>query len=216
MSEKTKKLSAEIKDSLGYLFFKNPVLVAGLVIGQLAAGCTTVQNGAALSVAYFFIVVPVLVFASAVGGKLPVWARTVAYMVISSLMLLPSYFISGSFSATIFDSVGIYPALLAVSTVPVVYSEKFAGKQNVSKAFFNGVFLALGFALTAMILGSAREFFGSGSLWGYKIAEASFPAVKLPFWGFILLGFMAAAVNGIRELLKKPEYEIPKDEEVGA
>ncbi|MBQ2861255.1 MAG: hypothetical protein IJE83_00540 [Oscillospiraceae bacterium] len=213
MSEKAKNLSAEVKESLGYLFFKNPVLVTGLVIGQLAAGDTTLQNGAALSVAYFFIVVPVLVFASAFGRKLPKWSKLVCYMIISALMLVPSYLICEGFSATIFDSVGIYPALLAVSTVPVVYSEKFAENQSLSKAFFNGIFLALGFALTALFLGAAREFFGSGSLWGYKFAEASFPAVKLPFWGFILLGFMAAGVNGIREIAKKPEPEVFKDRE---
>lgn len=213
MSEKAKNLSAEIKNSLGYLFFKNPVLVVGLVIGQLAAGDTTLQNGTALSIAYFFIVVPVLVFASAVGKKLPEWSKLVCYMAISALMLFPAYFICRGFSATIFDSAGIYPALLAVSTVPVVYSEKFAEKQSVLKAFLNGVFLALGFALVALFLGAAREFFGSGSLWGYKLAEASFPAVKLPFWGFILLGFMAAGVNGIRETVKKPEYEVPNSGE---
>ncbi|MBQ3561521.1 MAG: hypothetical protein IJA06_06900, partial [Oscillospiraceae bacterium] len=91
MSEKAKNLSAEVKESLGYLFFKNPVLVTGLVIGQLAAGDTTLQNGAALSVAYFFIVVPVLVFASAFGRKLPKWSKLVCYMIISALMLVPSY-----------------------------------------------------------------------------------------------------------------------------
>ena len=213
MSEKAKNLSAEIKDSLGYLFFKNPVLVCGLVIGQLAAGCTNLQNGAALSVTYFFVVVPVLVFASAVGKKLPEVLKTVLYMLVAALMLVPAYFICGGFSATIFDSAGIYPALLAVSTVPVVYSRKFAEKQNLSKAFFNGVFLALGFAFTALILGGAREFFGSGSLWGYKLAEASFPAVKLPFWGFILLGFMAAGINAARDFFKKPEYIVPHYEE---
>ncbi|MBR5309670.1 MAG: hypothetical protein IKU42_00920 [Oscillospiraceae bacterium] len=213
MSEKTKKLSAEIKDSLGYLFFKNPVLVCGLVIGQLAAGCTNLQNGAALSITYLFIVVPVLVFASVIGKRLPEIIKTVSYMLVSAAMLIPAYYICGGFSATIFDSAGIYPALLAVSTVPVVYSNKFAEKQTVSKAFFNGVFLALGFALTALILGGAREFFGSGSLWGYKLSEGSFPAVKLPFWGFILLGFMAAGINAVRDIFKKPEYIVPQNEE---
>lgn len=213
MSEKAKNLSAEVKDSLGYLFFKNPVLVCGLVIGQLAAGCANLQNAAALSVTYFFVVVPVLVLASLIGKKLPEWAKIVFYMLVAAAMLVPAYFICGSFSATIFDSAGIYPALLAVSTVPVVYSHKFAERQSVSKAFFNGVFLALGFALTAIILGAARELFGSGSLWGYKIAESSFPAVKLPFWGFILLGFMAAGVNAARDIFKKPEYAVPQIEE---
>lgn len=203
MTETKEKLN--LKESLGYIFFKNPVLVLGLVIGQLAAGDTTLQNGTALSIAYLFIIVPVLVFASAIGKRLPQWSRVVSYALISSAMLVPAYFVCKSFSATIFDSAGIYPALLAVSTVPVVYSSKFAEKQDSLTALVNGLCLAAGFGITAVVLGAAREFFGSGSLWGFKIAEAAFPAVKLPFWGFIILGFMAAMVNLIKDFIRKPD-----------
>lgn len=200
------------KESLAYIFSRNPVLVLGLVIGQLAAGDTTLQNGVALSITYLLITVPVLVFASAIGKKLPDWLKIVCYAVLSAVMLLPAYFICGSISATIFDSLGIYPALLAVSTVPIVYSSKFAEKQKPSLAAVNGLCISAGFAITAILLGAAREFFGSGSLWGFKIAEASFPAVKLPFWGFILLGFMAAIINWVKDIIKRPE-EIPAGEE---
>lgn len=200
------------KESLAYIFSRNPVLVLGLVIGQLAAGDTTLQNGVALSITYLLITVPVLVFASAIGKKLPDWLKIVCYAVLSAAMLLPAYFICGSISATIFDSLGIYPALLAVSTVPIVYSSKFAEKQKPSLAAVNGLCISAGFAITAILLGAAREFFGSGSLWGFKIAEASFPAVKLPFWGFILLGFMAAIINWVKDIIKRPE-EIPVGEE---
>ena len=210
MIETKEKLN--LKESLAYIFFRNPVLVLGLVIGQLAAGDTNLQNGAALSAAYFFIVVPVLVFASVIGKKLPEWFRPVCYALISAVMLNPAYFISGTFSATIYDSMGIYPALLAVSTVPIVYSSKFAEKQNTVTALMNGLCLSAGFAVTALILGAAREFFGSGSLWGIKITEAIFPSVKLPFWGFILLGFMAAILNLIKDFIKKPE-DAPAGEE---
>lgn len=203
MTENKEKLN--LKESLAYIFSKNPVLVLGLVIGQLAAGDTTLQNGAALSVTYFLIVVPVLVFASVIGKKLPQWIHPVCYAIISAVMLVPAYFICGTFSATIYDSMGIYPTLLAVSTVPIVYASKFAEKQNPVSALMHGICISLGFAATALVLGAAREFFGSGSLWGFKIAEASFSAAKLPFWGFILLGFMAAIVNLIKDLIRKPE-----------
>ena len=193
------------KESRAYIFFKNPVLVLGLVIGQLAAGDTTLQNGVALSVTYFLVTVPVLVFASVFGKKLPQWLRVVCYALVSTVMLVPAYFICGSFSATIFDSLGIYPVLLAVSTVPIVYSSKIAENSEPLSALMNGIGISLGFALTAIILGAAREFFGSGSLWGFKLADAVYPAVRLPFWGFILLGFMAAIVNLISEAVKKSE-----------
>ena len=206
------RIKAEFKESLAYLFFRNPVLVLGLVIGQLAAGDTTLQNGAALSVAYFFIVVPVLLFASVFGKKLPEWSKIVCYALLSAAMLFPSYFICKSFSATIFDSVGIYPALLAVSTVPMVYSSKFAENQKISVVFMNAICLAGGFALTALVLGAARELLASGSLWGFRITEVYLPAAKLPFWGFILLGFMSAIVNWISERTGEKE-KIQKGEE---
>ncbi|MBR2041315.1 MAG: hypothetical protein IJ945_02980 [Oscillospiraceae bacterium] len=210
MSEIKEKMN--VSESLQYIFFKNPVLVLGLVLGQLAAGDTTLQNGAALSVTYVLIVVPVLVFASVIGKKLPDWLRVVSYTVLAALMLVPAYFICGSFSATIFDSLGIYPALLAVSTVPVVFASKIAEKQSAGEAALTGLCIGIGFAVTALILGGAREFFGNGSLWGIKFAEAVYPAVKLPFWGFILLGFMAAGVSAASDFFRKGK-EINKNEE---
>jgi Na+-translocating ferredoxin:NAD+ oxidoreductase RnfE subunit len=198
------EIKSAFKESSAYLFTKNPVLVLGLVIGQLAAGVSNLQNAAALSVTYFFVVSGVLVFASLFGKKLPGWLKVVLYAIVGSLMLVPSYFISAGISATIFDSVGIYPALLAVSTVPIVYSEKIAENKKPLSALVNGICIAFGFAITAFILGAAREILGSGSLFGFKVVKPVFPAAKLPFWGFIFLGFMAALVNFIKEFIKKP------------
>lgn len=201
------EIKSAFKESSAYLFTKNPVLVLGLVIGQLAAGVSNLQNAAALSVTYFFVVSGVLVFASLFGKKLPGWLKVVLYAIVGSLMLVPSYFISAGISATIFDSVGIYPALLAVSTVPIVYSEKISENKKPISALVNGICIAFGFAITAFILGAAREILGSGSLFGFKVVKPVFPAAKLPFWGFIFLGFMAALVNFIKEFIKKPTGE---------
>ena len=205
-------MKSELKESLGYIFFKNPVLVLGLIIGHLAAGDTNLQNAAALSITFFFVTVPVMLFASTIGKKIPAGFNLVCYALFSAAMLVPAYSLSGSISATIFDSSGIYPALLAVSTVPIIYSSKIAEKQTPIKAIFSGLCITAGFIITVVILGAAREFLGSGSLWGFKLADAIYPAAKLPFWGFILLGFMAAIVNWIKEIFKKSE----KGEEEGA
>lgn len=196
-------MKAEIKKSLEYIFFKNPVLVLGLVIGQLAAGDISLQNAAALSVTFFFITVPVMLFASTLGKKIPAGINVVCYALLSAIMLVPAYFVSGSFSATIFDSAGIYPALLAVSTVPMIYSSRIAEKQTPFEAVINGLCITAGFVLTSVILGALREFLGNGSLWNFKFSEVYYPAAKLPFWGFIFLGFMAAAVNWIKEIFEK-------------
>lgn len=204
MTEVKEKLS--LKDSIGHIFFANPVLVGGLVIGQLAAGATSLQAGVALSITMLFITVPVLVFAAAVSKYVPRWLRIVCYMLISCGMLFPSYLVCGAISSTVFASVGIYLPLLAVTTIPAAYSVKYAEKHEVSKALVDGICLSAGFALVATVLGAAREFLGFGTIWGIKVTENSFPALELPFWGFILLGFMAAGVAALRRIRKKPEY----------
>ena len=196
-------MKTELKESLGYIFFKNPVLVLGLVLGHLAAGDINLQNAAALSVTFLFITVPVMLFAATFGKKIPDGINMIFYALLSAIMLVPAYFVCKGFSATIFDSAGIYPALLAVSTVPIVFSSKVAEKQSPAKAAFSGVCISLGFALTAAVLGAIREILSNGSLWGFKFTEVAFPAANLPFWGFIFLGFMAAIINWIKEIAKK-------------
>lgn len=210
MENLKEKLS--LKGSLDYIFFANPVLAGGLVIGELAAGAANLQSGVALAITFLFVTMPVLLFAAAVGKFLPKWSRIMVYMLISGAMLLPSYFACRSISATVLDSVGIYLPLLAVSTVPALYSMQVSEKHDLPKAFFDGLFISLGFGLAAVFLGGIREIIGFGSLWGVKFSENSFSAVRLPFWGFILLGFMAAGVSAVRALLKKPDYEEPVSE----
>lgn len=204
MTETKEKISA--KDSFTHVFFSNPVLVGGLVIGQLAAGDTSLQTGVALTITILFVTVPVLVFAAALGKNLPRWLRIVVYMLISGGMLFPAYLICCGTMPMVFDSVGIYLPLLAVSTIPTAYSVKYSEKHDALKALLDGIALSLGFGLVAIVLGAGREFFGYGTLWGAKIAGNSFPAIRLPFWGFILLGFMAAGVSAVRILRNKPEY----------
>lgn len=206
---------SDLKESLSYLLFSNPVLVGGLVLGQLAAGATNLQNGVALTVTFLFVTLPVLVFAAACGRSLPKWSRVAVYMLLSAAMLYPAYLVCKEISATVFDSVGIYLPILAVSTIPSVYSARFSEKHDVLKAVTDGVCLTAGFGIIAVLLGVIREFFGSGTLWNVKVAESTFPALGLPFWGFILIGFMAAGVAGLRSLCQIPDYVEPirEDEE---
>ncbi len=204
MTDVKEKLS--LKSSLNHILFANPVLVGGLVIGQIAAGATNLQNGVALTLTFAIVTIPVLIFAAALGKLLPKWLHIVVYACLSGVLLYPAYIVCQSISANILDSIGIYLPLVAVTTVPVAYSAKFSERHNITVALFDGIFLTVGFGMAAIILGTFREFFGSGSLWGIKLVDFGFPAFKLSCWGFILLGFMAAIVSAINTALKRPEY----------
>lgn len=204
MTEVKEKFS--LKSSLNHILFANPVLVGGLVIGQIVAGATNLQNGVALTLTFAIVTIPVLIFAAALGKSLPKWLHVAVYACLSGALLYPAYIVCKSISPMIFDSVGIDLPLVAVTSVTIAYSAKFSERHDISVAFFDGIFITVGFGMAAILLGAIREFFGSGSLWGVKLIDFTFPAFKLACWGFILLGFMAAIVSAVNAALKSPEY----------
>lgn len=197
----------ETKTLLEHIFMENPVLAGGLVIGQLAAGSVSLQSGAALSITFLFITLPVLVFASAVGKYLPKVISLLCYMVISAMMLMPSYLVVRNISNTVIENVGIYLPLLAVTTIPVAYSSKFSERHGVKVAFIDAIGLSLGFSFIALLLGGIRELFGNGTLWGDRVFAFYFPSLLLPFWGFIIMGLLAAALSGIKSLFGREDKE---------
>lgn len=202
-----------IKTSAAKLFAANPVLVTGLILGPVVVCATSLQNAAALSIAFAMIVIPVLLFAAWVGVKLPGAVRTASYVAIAALMLIPSEMLISRISPIIFDSLGIYLPLMAVNSVVVAYSARYTEKHGVGTALMDGVFFSLGFAISSGILGLVRELLGSGTVWGVAVSGFKASAFLLPFSGFILLGFMAAAVQGIKSVTKKRGNKFVGEEE---
>ena len=128
-------------------------------------------------------------------------------------MIFPAYLYCNLIYQTLADNIGIYMPLLAVTTIPVAYSAKFSEKHTVRIALMDGLCLSAGFGAVAIILGALRELLGSGSLWGFKLFENAFSAFNMPFWGFILLGFLAAGIGGIKALTGYTEKNSEEAEE---
>ena len=156
MTEVKEKLS--LKSSLDHILFANPVLVGGLVIGQIAAGATTLQNGIALTLTFAIVTIPVLIFAAALGKFLPKWLHIVVYACLSGALLFPAYMVCKSISPNIFDSIGIYLplittncAVLGACLLNVQYGFNFA--QSVAFGFFS----AIGFTLALLVMAGVRE-----------------------------------------------------------
>jgi len=110
-------------------------------------------------------------------------------------------------SPTIFDSLGIYLPLLALNTVVVAYSRLISEEKSAVFNLLDGVCFSLGFLIVAALIGGARELLGNGSLWGYAILQRKASALALPFSGFLIAGFLAAGIEGLRILFHAKPYE---------
>ncbi len=101
--------------------------------------------------------------------------------------------------------VGIFLPLLVTNSLIVTKSETRFLKKKKLPMMLDVLCHTLGFYIVIMIVGIIRELFGNGSFLGHAVdLPVIFPVLMLPFGGFILVGFLAAAVQKfvgiIREL----------------
>lgn len=176
------------------IFYKNPVLACGLALPLAVVPTTSLNSAVALIVAMFIVYLPTLLLASLIGERLPRWLRTAVYPLVAAVLLLPSRLAVRSFSPTIFDTLGVYFSLICVSTLIIYGVERVIVMKKPGDAFRFGLWNWVGFSLVILLVSFFRELIGGGTLWGFpmKFIKAPMPGLLVAFFGFILLGFLAA------------------------
>jgi len=94
------------------------------------------------------------------------------------------------------EVVGIYLPLLAVNSLTAFRCEKIAVKNSVRVSVLDAVSAGIGYAAVLLLTGLLRELLGSGQIAGKPVHTPAVPGFLMPFGGFLVLGFMAAALRG--------------------
>jgi hypothetical protein len=76
-----------MNDSFRKILFSNPVLVGGMVVGEIIIGATSLQNAIALSITFAIVTIPVLLLAPLIAYFVPKTWRILCYALVSMSML---------------------------------------------------------------------------------------------------------------------------------
>ena len=80
-------------------------------------------------------------------------------------------------------------------------AEAFACKNGPVASLCDGIGIGLGFTLGLTLLGTVREFFGAGSIFGFTLLPETYNVLLfiLPPGAFISLGYLIAIVNKLKK-----------------
>jgi Na+-translocating ferredoxin:NAD+ oxidoreductase subunit E len=140
--------------------------------------------------------------------RVPVYITSIATIVTMVELVLQAV------APLLYKALGIYLALVVVFAIILARAETFASKNSIVPSFLDGLGMGTGFCIALVIIGSIREFFGMGSIFGLKILGSWYnPALImiLPPGGFILIGYLVAIVkvyNQHQEKLKMRRGEM--------
>ena len=195
-------------------FIHNPVLIQAAGLCAIVAVATTLKTAVLLAAAFFPVLIITQVFACLALKKVPRWIRVAIYLLIGTAIIAGIIYAIDTFMPEISLGAGIYLALTAANSIIALHCEKLAVKTDLRHAFFDSVATALGYAAVIIPIGALREMIGSSTIWGANIkVPMTFPAILMPFGGFLFLAFFAAA---LKALINKrfPEHSAETEMEI--
>ena len=188
---------------LGSRVWKNPVSALGLDIAFLVVTSISLQAAAMIAIEMALIHFGTVIAAIALCRVIPRWSRPLVYPAISTLIMLGAGMLLGGLFPLTAEMLGMYVYLMAVNSMTFAAALSVEREDKIYRVIGRAFVCMAGFALCMFALSLLREYLGWGMLWGRAVPHLiSMDGVLVPFFGFILLGFLLAGVRTASKALQ--------------
>lgn len=206
MSDRNRKIADGIRNSA---LIQNPVLFEAIGIAPIAAIAVSLKTAIILAVASCLELVIIELFTCLALKKVKSYFRMPVYAALGMLINLPVFMFFAKFTPNETLNVGIFLPLLAVNSLIALHCERFAVKNKMKDTFVDAISAAAGYAFVLLLVGTAREILGSGTIYSVDLhLPVQLTGLLAPFGGLLLVGFLAAAVK--RLIAKRYPEEDPE------
>ena len=178
----------------------NIVLIQALGLCPIIGAGTTLQNGVALAACTAAVMIPLSLFVALMGSWMPKWLRPAVYVLLAALILAGcSFLLERYISAELFAKLHHFIPLIAVNML-YARTTGFSSIVHPVATVMDAVGSTVGFGLVICAISAIREVLAFGTLWNIPVqSEVVIPEIAAPFSAFILLAFMAAALQWTRQ-----------------
>lgn len=184
-----------VRDSALY---KNPVLFEAVGLAPVAAMAVSLKLAIMLACVSCAELILIELFACLALRKVKSYFRMPIYAILGVLINIPFFMFFEHFTPNEANAAGIFLPILAVNSLVALHCERFAVKNPFKSTFIDALSASAGYAFVTLTIGIVREILGSGTLYSEDLfLPVQLKGFLMPFGGFLLLGFLAAAVKGI-------------------
>tara|TARA_B100000405_G_C16631513_1_gene391600 strand:- start:387 stop:944 length:558 start_codon:yes stop_codon:yes gene_type:complete len=156
-------------------------------------------------------------FISMIRHHIPSSIRIIVQMTIIASLVIVVDQVLGAVAYEISKQLTVFVGLIITNCIVMGRAEAFAMQNPPGLSFIDGLGNGLGYSVVLMLVATIREFFGSGSLFGYQIM----PIVTNGGWyspmglmllapsAFFIIGLLIWALRAWKtEQIEEVEYEI--------
>ena len=161
-------------------------------------------NALAMGLATSFVLTMSNILVSILRNLIPKQVRIASFILIIATFVTITDYVIQAISIDLHKSLGAFIALIVVNCVILSRAEAFASKNTTGKSILDGLGMGAGFTFALLCIGSIREIFGAGTLFGFQVMPDSFEKwviMVLPAGGFFTLALLLLLFNHFK--LKK-------------
>ena len=189
------------EDLLRGIWRENPVLIQLLGLCPTLAVTNTVENGIAMGLATFFVLLGSSLLVSLLKRLIPNEVRISAYILIIATFVTLADMLLQAIVPDIHKALGAFIALIVVNCMILGRQEAFASKRPVGRSVLDAVGTGIGFMITLLLMSAPRELLGSGTLLGHPVMGTHFEPwviMILPAGGFFTLGAILLVYSWVK------------------
>ncbi|MCR5733174.1 MAG: electron transport complex subunit E [Lachnospiraceae bacterium] len=204
-------MNKTIKPLINGIVTENPTFVMMLGMCPTLAVTTSAINGLGMGLTTTAVLVMSNIVISLLRKLIPDKVRIPAFIVIIASFVTIVEMLLEAYVPTLYTALGIYIPLIVVNCIILGRAEAFASKNGFIASMFDGIGMGLGFTIGLTCIGMVRELVGSGFLFGIRILPQSYEPLTifiLAPGAFLVLSFLVALLNKIREKKDKPPITI--------
>lgn len=180
---------------------ENPVFVLLLGMCPVLGTTGTAINGLGMGLATTFVLLMSNIVVSLIKNLIPDKVRIPSFIVVIATFVTVVQMVMQAYLPSLFESLGLFIPLIVVNCIVLGRAEAFASKNTLLSSAFDGLGIGLGFAFALTILGSVREFLGSGKVFDLTIFPENYGMLIfiLAPGAFIALGFIIALISKLNK-----------------
>ncbi len=193
--------NSKLKIITNGLIKENPTLVLILGMCPTLATTSSAANGMGMGLATLFVLVGSNIAISLLKNVIPDQVRIPAYVVVIATFVSIIQMLMEAYLPALYESLGIFIPLIVVNCIVLGRAEAFASKNSVFDSLLDGLGMGLGFTFSLTLLGTVREFLGTGKIFGLSIFPENYGMLVfvLAPGAFIALGYLIAIMNKLKK-----------------
>ena len=198
---------SKLQNFLKGLIKENPVLVLVLGTCPTLAISTSVIAAFGMGIAATAVLILSNMAISAIRKIVPDPVRIPCYIVVIAGFVTVVELVMEAYAFSLYQSLGVYLALIVVNCIILGRAEMFACKNTVVDSALDGLGMGIGYILTMLLMSSIREIIGNGTWLGITIIPESVDRMTVMNsapGGFFVFGCLMAGCVWLERKLNKP------------